>query len=70
MTQDTYNKIVTTVLRGAGITIKSSQQPKLNALARKVARGECEPQDTIAEIETIFYPFVDRRLRQELERAL
>lgn len=70
MTKDTYLALVKKTLQTEpAIKIYESHQSKLSALGRKVERGESDPADTIEEIERIFYPFVGRKLRQELERA-
>lgn len=71
MTHDTYLRTVKGVLSTEpAIRIQSSHESRLNALARKVARGECEPGETVEDITSIFHPFVGRALREALERAL
>lgn len=71
MTQDTYLRIVKQVLAtDSSVRVYDSHQSKLNSLARCVARGECLPKDTIADIESIFHPWISRSLKESLERAL
>lgn len=71
MTLDTYLRTVKGILATEkDIRIQASHESKLSALARKVARGECEPGETVEDIVSMFHPFVGRALRETLERAL
>jgi len=71
MTKDTYLSIVKRTLQtDTAIKIYESHASKLAALGRKVEQGECAPKETVPDIEAIFAPFVRRKLREDLERAL
>ncbi|TXH01716.1 MAG: hypothetical protein E6P95_01345 [Candidatus Moraniibacteriota bacterium] len=71
MTKDTYLKLVEkTLSTDPMIRIHASQQSKLAALGRLVERREKTPLETVDDIVLIFDPFINRSLRQNLERAL
>ncbi len=70
MTKDAYISIVKQTLRSdPAIKIHESHLTKLAALGRQVERKEKEPVDTIPGIERIFFPFIENKLRKDLERA-
>lgn len=70
MTKDTYMRIVRETLASEpAIRIHDSHLSKLSALGRGVESGR-KPIETIADIESIFSPYVGRPLREALERAL
>lgn len=70
MTKDTYIALVKKTLQSEpAIKIHESHTTKLAALGRQVERKERDPEETIPEIEKIFFPFVDTKLRKDLEKA-
>lgn len=71
MTKDSYIRTVRDVLSDEpDIRIHDSHLSKLAALGREVERGGKDALETVTDIENIFHPFVGRKLREALERAL
>lgn len=70
MTKDTYISLVKQKLKSEpAIKIHESHLTKLAALGRQVERKEKDPIETVPDIERIFFPFVDTKLRKDLEKA-
>lgn len=74
MTQDTFVKIVRSVIQSKGVSLSGSKASKLNALARQYSRGETDIKQAIETIKSIFsddfhlgrheYEEIEKRLRR------
>ncbi len=70
MTKEAYIfRVKQTLKSEPAIKIYESHLTKLAALGRQVERKEKDPIETVSDIERIFFPFIDTKLRKDLEKA-
>lgn len=54
MTQDTFVKIIRSVIQTKGVNLSGSKASKLNALARQYSRGETDISQALDTLRSIF----------------
>lgn len=72
MTQDTFVKIIRSVIQAKGVNLSGSKALKLNALARQYSHGEAGIEQAIETLESIFSDDFDlgRPEYEEIEKKL
>lgn len=72
MTQDTFVKIIRSVIQAKGANLSGSEASKLNALARQYSRGEADIKQAIETIKSIFSDDFNlgRHEYEEIEKKL
>ena len=74
MTQDTFVRIIRSVIQAKGVNLSGSRASKVNALARQYSRGETDIDQAIETLKSIFaddftighheYEAIEKKLRR------